>query len=192
MEQLRTPYFLVDEEKLLHNLEILREVAQASGARILLAQKAFSMFDCYPLIAEYLSGTTASGLYEARLGREHFPGEVHVFSPAYREEEFTELLRYADHFVFNSPKQLEKYATVHLKHTGLKVTDKGLLCRNDKGEEVLIPGETVICAVGQRPNRTDVEALRNCAPWVREIGDCIKSANITTAVYQAYHAALDV
>lgn len=89
-------------------------------------------------------------------------------------------------------QQLEKYATVHLKHTGLKVTDKGLLCRNDKGEEVLIPGETVICAVGQRPNRTDVEALRNCAPWVREIGDCIKSANITTAVYQAYHAALDV
>lgn len=65
----RTPYFLVEEEKLLHNLETLREVKERSGCRILLAQKAFSMYSCYPLLAEYLDGSAASGLYEARLGR---------------------------------------------------------------------------------------------------------------------------
>ena len=110
MAELRTPYFLVDEERLVRNLEILKDVSERSGAKILLAQKAFSMFACYPLLAQYLSGSTASGLYEARLGKEHFPGEVHVFSPAYREDEFEALLQYADHFVFNSPRQLEKYA----------------------------------------------------------------------------------
>ena len=91
-DTLRTPYFLVDEGLLKKNLEILRQVAQEAGCKILLAQKAFSMFACYPLISRYLSGTTASGLFEARLGREEFPGEVHVFSPAYREEELDELL----------------------------------------------------------------------------------------------------
>ena len=89
-------------------------------------------------------------------------------------------------------QQLEKYATVHTNHTGLEVRPDGLLCRDAEGSTVLIPGETVICAVGQRPNRPDVEALRNCAPFVREIGDCIRAANITTAVYQGYHAALDI
>lgn len=101
--QLRTPYFLVDEGLLKRNLELLRQVGEEAGCKILLAQKAFSMFSCYPLISRYLSGTTASGLYEARLGKEEFPGEVHVFSPAYREDEWEELLTYGDHFVFNSP-----------------------------------------------------------------------------------------
>ena len=89
-------------------------------------------------------------------------------------------------------QQLEKYATVHTNHTGLEVRPDGLLCRDAEGNTVLIPGETVICAVGQRPNRPDVEALRDCAPFVREIGDCIRAANITTALYQGYHAALDI
>lgn len=89
-------------------------------------------------------------------------------------------------------QQLEKYATVHTNHTGLEVRPDGLLCRDAEGNTVLIPGETVICAVGQRPNRPDVEALRDCAPFVREISDCIRAANITTAVYQGYHAALDI
>ena len=92
----RTPYFLVEEEKLLHNLELLREVKERSGCRILLAQKAFSMYSCYPLLAEYLDGSAASGLYEARLGREEFGKETHVFSPAYREDEFGEILSKSD------------------------------------------------------------------------------------------------
>ncbi len=95
-----TPYFLVDETRLTQNLEILRQVADQAGCKILLAQKAFSVFSCYPLLRRYLAGSTASGLYEARLGREHFGGETHVFSPAYKPEEFEELLSYADHFVY--------------------------------------------------------------------------------------------
>ena len=83
----QTPCYVVDEKRLRENLTILRQVAEEAGCKILLAQKAFSMFAVYPLIGEYLAGTTASGLFEARLGREEFPGEVHVFSPAYREEE---------------------------------------------------------------------------------------------------------
>ena len=73
-EVVSTPYFVVDERRLLHNLEILKQVAEESGCKILLAQKAFSMFSVYPLLRKYLCGTTASGLYEARLGKEEFGG----------------------------------------------------------------------------------------------------------------------
>ena len=108
-QDLQTPYFVVDEGLLEKNLQLLQQVAQQAGCKILLAQKAFSMFACYPLIRKYLAGTTASGLYEARLGKEEFGGETHVFSPAYKEQDFVELLEYADHFVFNSPTQVKKY-----------------------------------------------------------------------------------
>lgn len=121
---LPTPCFVVDEARLTRNLEILKDVADRSGAKILLAQKAFSMFSLYPLIARYLSGTTASGLHEARLGREEFPGEVHVFSPAYPPHEFDQLLDIADHFVFNSFTQWQKYgarAIVAGKSCGIRV-----------------------------------------------------------------------
>ena len=107
---LRTPFYLIEETALRHNLELLREVAEESGCKILLAQKAFSMFAVYPLLRQYLAGSTASGLYEARLGKEEFGGETHVFSPAYREEEFEELLGYADHLVFNSCDQVRRFA----------------------------------------------------------------------------------
>ena len=149
MEQLRTPYFLVDETLLRRNLEILNEVQERTGCKILLAQKAFSMFACYPLISDYLAGTTASGLYEARLGREHFPGEVHVYSPAYREEEFAELLRYADHVVFNSPGQLGKYAArarAAGKQVGLRVNPE---CSTQEGHAIYDP-----CAPGSRLGTT--------------------------------------
>ena len=89
-------------------------------------------------------------------------------------------------------KQVEQYCTTHLNHAGLEVTAEGLKCRDESGNEVLIPGDTVICAVGQRSNRDTVMALRSCAPWVREIGDCARVSNITNAVYQGYHAALDI
>lgn len=149
MAELRTPYFLVDEERLVRNLEILKDVAERSSARILLAQKAFSMFDCYPLLAQYLAGSTASGLYEARLGKEYFPGEVHVFSPAYREDEFQALLEYADHFVFNSPRQLEKYALRAReagKQVGLRVNPE---CSTQEGHAIYDP-----CSPGSRLGTT--------------------------------------
>lgn len=89
-------------------------------------------------------------------------------------------------------KQVEQYTTAHLNHAGLRVTPDGLICRGPEGDEVLIPGKTIICAVGQRANRADVDALRRSAPFVREIGDCVRPANITKAVYEGYHAALDI
>lgn len=89
-------------------------------------------------------------------------------------------------------KQVEKYTTAHLSHTGLRITEEGVVCKTQDGSEVLIPGKTVICAVGQRANRADVDALRLCAPFVREVGDCVRPANITKAVYEGYHAALDI
>ena len=108
-EKINTPAYVTDEEKLIKNLEILKSVKEAAGCKILLAQKAFSMFSLYPLMEQYLDGTTASGLYEARLGREEFKGEVHVFSPAYRDDEFDEIARISDHIVFNSPAEVLRY-----------------------------------------------------------------------------------
>ena len=107
---MRTPCFIIDEKNLLRNLEILKRVKDNTGCKILLAQKAYSCYATYPLIAKYLDGTTASGLYEAKLGKEHFPGEVHVFSPAYKRGDFEQLLDIADEFVFNSMAQLQKFA----------------------------------------------------------------------------------
>lgn len=108
-EELRTPCYVIQEEKLKENLQILKDLRERTGCRILLAQKAFSMYSVYPLIGEYLDGTTASGLYEARLGYEEMGRENHIFSPAYREEEMEEVLKYCGHVVFNSPAQLKKY-----------------------------------------------------------------------------------
>ena len=147
--ELRTPCFVVDEGLLQHNLEILARVAKEAGCKILLAQKAFSMFACYPQLRQYLAGTTASGLYEARLGKEEFGGETHVFSPAYREEEFRQLLEYADHFVFNSPKQLAKYAArarAAGKQVGLRVNPE---CSTQEGHAIYDP-----CSPGSRLGTT--------------------------------------
>ncbi len=108
-EELKTPCYLVDEALIEKNLEIFDGVQRRTGCKILLAQKAFSMFALYPLISRYLAGTAASGLYEARLGKERMGRESHVFSPAYREDEFEEILKYSDHIVFNSYNQLKKF-----------------------------------------------------------------------------------
>ena len=107
--EITTPAYVIDESALLRNLKILRNVADKAGCKILLAQKAFSMFAVYPMISEYLSGTTASGLYEAKLGCEEFGGDVHVFCPAYKDSEFDEIADTADHIVFNSFTQLRKF-----------------------------------------------------------------------------------
>jgi len=106
---LPTPTYVVDETLLKKNLETLKYVSDQTGCRILLAQKAFSMYATYPLIGEYLQGTTASSLFEARLGREEMKGEVHIFAPAYREDEMAEIIEVADHIVFNSFSQWNKY-----------------------------------------------------------------------------------
>lgn len=108
-EELPTPCFMVDEALIEKNLQILQGVMWRTGCKILLAQKAFSLYRLYPLIGQYLSGTAASGLFEARLGREEMGGENHVFSPAYREADMPELVKICGHIVFNSFSQLERF-----------------------------------------------------------------------------------
>lgn len=105
-----TPCYVIDESKLINNLEILKSVMDRTGAKILLAQKAFSMYAMYPLIGKYLSGTTASSLFEARLGHEEMPGrETHIYAPAYSEKDFEEIIKICSHVVFNSFSQWKKY-----------------------------------------------------------------------------------
>ena len=146
LHHLPTPCYVLDEGQLERNGEILAGVAQRTGAKILLAQKAFSNYDLYPVLAPYLAGTEASGLYEARLGREEMPGgETHVFCAAYRADEFGELLRYADHIVFNSPRQLEKFGPAAAsagKSLGLRINPE---CSIQEGHALYDP-----CAPGSR------------------------------------------
>ena len=148
--EIPTPCYVIEEKKLQENGRILEAVSKRSGSKILLAQKAFSNYDCYPLLAQYLAGTVASGLYEARMGAEEMPGkEVHVFCGAYREAEFQELLRYADHIVFNSPRQLEKFGPLAKqtgKSIGLRINPQ---CSTQEGHAIYDP-----CAPGSRLGTT--------------------------------------
>lgn len=109
INELPTPCYVIDENIIEENCKVLADVMKKTGCHVLLAQKAFSNYALYPLIGKYLSGTTASGLYEARLGREEMGRENHVFAPAYKDEDMDELVKICDHIVFNSMSQLEKH-----------------------------------------------------------------------------------
>lgn len=104
-----SPCYVIDETKLIYNLEILKSVQDRTGCKILLAQKAFSNFAFYPLIGKYIAGVTASGLFEAKLGFEEMGKENHVYAPAYTEYDMSELIKICDHIVFNSFNQWEKH-----------------------------------------------------------------------------------
>ena len=108
-ENVSTPAYIIDNTQLERNLQILKQVETASGAKILLAQKCYSVFQTYPLIGKYISGCTASGLYEARLGYEEMGKENHVYSPAYTDKEMDELMKICDHITFNSLRQWVKF-----------------------------------------------------------------------------------
>lgn len=146
IKALKTPCYVIDEKRLQHNAEVLSSVMSHTGCKILLAQKAFSNYDFYPMLSRYLAGTEASGLYEARLGKEEMPeGEVHVFCAAYRDDEFGELLKYADHIVFNSIHQLVKFGSLAKqqgKSIGLRINPE---CSTQEGHEIYDP-----CAKGSR------------------------------------------
>ena len=150
LSALPTPCYLLDEAQLRRNGELLLGVQQRTGCKILLAQKAFSNFDLYPLLAPYLAGTEASGLYESRLGRETLPDkENHVFCAAYRADAFDELLHYADHIVFNSPRQLARFgpaAKAAGKSVGLRINPE---CSTQEGHAIYDP-----CAPGSRLGTT--------------------------------------
>lgn len=113
-----TPCYVVDEKKIIENLTCLGKLEQETGCHILLAQKAFSMYSLYPLIGSYISGTTASGLYEARLGKEEMGKENHVFAPAYKEHDMQELVKICDHIIFNSFSQYEKHREMIARYNG--------------------------------------------------------------------------
>ena len=147
INELRTPCYVIDEGKLTENLLILNGVMQRTGARILLAQKAFSAFYEYPLIGRYLSGTTASGLFEARLAHEEMGKENHVFCPAFLPQEMDELVEICDHIVFNSVSQYllhrDKIEKADKKiSVGLRINPE---CSTQEGHEIYDP-----CAPGSR------------------------------------------
>ena len=138
-QELPTPCFVVSEAALKRNLEILGGVQERTGAKILLAQKAFSMFRVYPLIARHLCGASASGLFEARLAHEEMGGENHVFSPAYTESEMRELVNICGHIVFNSFAQLEAHRPIWQKanvSVGIRVNPE---CSTQQGHEIYDP-----------------------------------------------------
>ena len=144
--ELDSPAYVIDTDLLRKNLEVLADVQKRAGCKILLAQKAFSMPEVYPLIGEYLAGTTASGLFEARLGVEEMPGkEVHVFKPAYGEAEMDELVKIAGHMVFNSFDQWMHFKDKVLSHgisCGIRLNPA---CSTQEGHEIYDP-----CAPGSR------------------------------------------
>lgn len=167
---MQTPYYLIDADAILHNLEILRGVMDRTGAHILLAQKAFSCYALYPMIGEYLSGATASGLFEARLCHEEMVKkaenlelraesgkrlENHIFSPAFREDEIDEIVEICDHIVFNSTRQLDLFAQKAKDHgcqVGLRINPE---CSTQEAEHAIYDP----CAPGSRLGTT-VEEFR--------------------------------
>ncbi|MCM1540000.1 MAG: carboxynorspermidine decarboxylase [Blautia sp.] len=162
--ELPTPCYVVDEALIKKNLNILRGVMERTGAHILLAQKAFSMYALYPLIGQYLRGAAASGLYEARLCAEEMAAplarrgircENHIFSPAYREADFAEILGYCDHIVFNSWKQAETFgarAKAAGKSIGLRINPER---STQEGHAIYDP-----CAPGSRLGVTKENFVR--------------------------------
>jgi carboxynorspermidine decarboxylase len=104
-----TPCFVVDQQAIERNLRILKDVSDRSGAHVLAALKAFSMFSLAPLVRQYLGGTCASGVFEARLGREEYGGEVATFCAGYKPEDMAQILDLSDHIIFNSPSQLARF-----------------------------------------------------------------------------------
>lgn len=113
-DRVPSPCFVIDKAAVEDNLKILNRVQRESGAKVLAALKAFSCWNLAPLFRQYLSGTCASGLHEARLGREEFGGEVHCYSAAYKESDLIEILNVADHVVFNSFSQWSRFKSLAL------------------------------------------------------------------------------
>ena len=153
-QNIKTPCYILDEKALIKNAKLLGEVSERTGCKMLLAQKAFSNYDCYRFFEPYLAGTEASGLFEARLGAEEMPEkEVHVFCAGYRADEFEELLQYADHIVFNSPSQLLRFgakAKEAGKSVGLRINPE---CSTQEGHDIYDP-----CAPGSRMGTTRAQS----------------------------------
>ncbi len=145
LSNIPSPAYIIDKNILEHNLQILKTLQDDTGCRVLLAQKAFSCYPLYSWMGDFLYGTAASGLYEAKLGSEEMRKESHVFSAAFREDEIDEMMTYSDHFIFNSLNQLKKYGPKlkdNNKNVGIRVNP---MYSTQKDHEIYDP-----CAVGSR------------------------------------------
>ena len=176
IDQLPTPCYVIDEKKLKENLRILKEIREKAGCKILLAQKAFSCFYEYPLIGQYLDGTTASGLYEARLGKEEMGKENHVFAPAYKDADLKELGRICDHIIFNSFAQLCRHKdAVQGKSLGLRINPE---CSTQEDHAIYDP-----CAPGSRLGVTK-EAFERELERKPELFDALEGLHFHTLCEQ--------
>lgn len=178
--ELPTPCFVVGEAALRKNLEILSGLQRRTGCKVLLAQKAFSMFSVYPLLAKYLSGASASGLYEARLAKEEMGGENHVFSPAYTDAEMEKLVGICDHIVFNSFSQLERHRARWQKSgasVGIRVNPE---CSTQQGHAIYDPcapfSRLGVTRANFRPDLLDgVEGLHFHTLCEQNSGDLVRT-----------------
>ena len=157
LSRVPSPCFVVDEHSLRQNLRKLADIKEASGAHIYLALKAFSMFSVADIVMEYLDGTSASGLYEARLGKRHFGGGIATFSPAFKLSEIAEICALSDHILFNSISQIEKFSETARNNQcdiGLRINPEYRTGEIEKYDP---------CALGSRLG-TPVSALVNGLP----------------------------
>ena len=175
---LPTPCYVVDERLLIRNLEILQGVKKRTGCKILLAQKGFSMFAVYPLIGEYLDGTTASSLFEAKLGYEKMgrgakqsasqaptksqPRETHIFAPAFSDADFDEIVQICDHIVFNSFSQWRKFrgrvGTLNSARSGNTVANAERFEHvNQDHTEPHLDNAEIECGIRVNPEYSEIE-----------------------------------
>ena len=185
-QEIPTPCYVVDEKKLKQNLKILQNLEQETGCHVLLAQKAFSMFSLYPLIGQYISGTTASGIFEARLGKEEMGKENHVFAPAYKEKDMEELVQICDHVIFNSFAQYEKYQHYFLQQectasAGIRVNPE---CSTQEGHEIYDP-----CGYASRLGVTEEQFREDLLEGVEGLHFhtlCEQNADDLVTTFQAF------
>ena len=193
-KDLPTPCYVVDEGKIRKNLEILADLEQECGCHILLAQKAFSMYSLYPMIGQYISGTTASGLYEARLGYEEMGKENHVFAPAYKEKDMEELVQICDHIIFNSFAQYEKYKELCKQSAQIREDGKPVSvgirvnpeCSTQEGHEIYDP-----CGPGSRLGVTKAEFREDLLEGVEGLHFhtlCEQDADDLVITFRAFEA----
>ena len=191
-KDLPTPCYVVDEGKIRKNLEILANLEQECGCHILLAQKAFSMYSLYPMIGQYISGTTASGLYEARLGYEEMGKENHVFAPAYKEKDMEELVQICDHIIFNSFAQYEKYKEMCRESAKVRKDKKAVSvgirinpqCSTQEGHEIYDP-----CGYASRLGVTEEQFREDLLEGVEGLHFhtlCEQNADDLVTTFQAF------
>ncbi|NOE25079.1 carboxynorspermidine decarboxylase [Ruegeria sp. HKCCD6157] len=153
-----SPCFVVDEKAVERNLAILADIGERSGAHVLSALKAFSMFALAPLVRQYLGGTCASGIYEARLGREEYGGEVATFCAGYKDTDIDEILALSDHIIFNSPAQKDRFlskAQAAGRQVGLRINPE-----HSEGEVAKYDPCAPCSRLGTPVSQLDAKALK--------------------------------